>query len=308
MPHSTPAAPQPVSEPSALVAPSTAASYATGTGQLRAFMQRHYTNFNSRETLAAAQGFESHLDAGGKMMVTLAGAMSTAGIGRVLARMIREDKVHAITCTGANLEEDIFLLLAGNEYEWCPDWRALSAADEQALLDRGMNRVTDTCIPETVMRHFEGRLLALWREAGSSGRRRFPHEWFGEVFAQADFADHFQRPAEDSWMLAAAEKGLPIFCPGWEDSTMGNVFTAGAIRGEYGHEVVKLGTEAMAALVGWYAEESGLAADGQRRPDTDRGPGIGFFQVGGGIAGDFPICAVPLMLQDLRWQETPLWG
>ncbi|MBL4700381.1 MAG: deoxyhypusine synthase family protein, partial [Phycisphaeraceae bacterium] len=137
---------------------------------LRRFMKRHYTNFNSRETLAAAQGYEAHLDAGGKMMVTLSGAMSTAGLGRSLARMIRQDKVHAISCTGANLEEDIFLLLAGNEYEWCPNWRALTADDEQALLDRGMNRVTDTCIPETVMRHFEGRLLDLWKAApGNTG-------------------------------------------------------------------------------------------------------------------------------------------
>ena len=147
-------------------APASTPEFVTGTGQLRAFMRRHYTNFNSRETLAAAQGYVDHLDAGGKMMVTLSGAMSTAGIGRVLARMIRDDKVHAITCTGANLEEDIFLLLAGKEYAWRPDWRALSAEDEQALLDQGMNRVTDTCIPEDVIRHIEGCFMEECRNLG----------------------------------------------------------------------------------------------------------------------------------------------
>ena len=278
---------------------SQAPAYNEGTGQLRAFMQRHYTNFNSRETLAAAQGYEAHLDAGGKMMVTLSGAMSTAGIGRVLARMIREDKVHAITCTGANLEEDIFLLLAGKEYEWCTNWRALTAEDEQALLDRGMNRVTDTCIPETVMRHFEGRLLKVWQQAEQEGVRKFPHEYYRDIFAQPDFADHFQMPAEDSWMLAAAEKKLPIYTPGWEDSTIGNVFTAGAMRGEYSHNVVKMGTEAMADLIDWYKANNNAGNDQ---------PSVGFFQVGGGIAGDFPICAVPLMIQDLKWEDTPLWG
>ena len=273
--------------------------YTTGTGQLRSFMQRHYTNFNARETLAAAKGYEAHLDAGGKMMVTLSGAMSTAGIGRVLARMIREDKVHAITCTGANLEEDIFLLLAGNEYQWCPNWRALSADDEQALLDRGMNRVTDTCIPETVMRHFEGRLLEVWKQAEQAGVRKFPHEYYRDIFKQPDFADYFQMPAEDSWMLAAAEKNLPIYTPGWEDSTIGNVFAAGAIRGEFSHNVVKLGTEAMQDLIVWYSQNN--------HAENDK-PSVGFFQVGGGIAGDFPICAVPLMIQDLKRQDTPLWG
>ncbi len=282
-------------QPAAAVAP----AFATGTGQLRAFMQRHYTNFNARETLAAAQGYEAHLDAGGKMMVTLSGAMSTAGIGRVLARMIREDKVHAITCTGANLEEDIFLLLAGKEYEWCPNWRALTADDEQALLERGMNRVTDTCIPETVMRHFEGRLLEVWRQAERDGVRKFPHAYYRDVFRQPDFADHFQMPAEDSWMLAAAEKDLPIYTPGWEDSTIGNVFTAGAIRGEYSHGIVRLGTEAMADLVEWYAANNNA---------NNEKPSVGFLQVGGGIAGDFPICAVPLIIQDLKRLDTPLWG
>ncbi|MEM1356088.1 MAG: deoxyhypusine synthase family protein [Planctomycetota bacterium] len=278
----------------------------THTGQLRAFMQRHYTNFNARETLAAARGYEAHLEAGGKMMVTLSGAMSTAGIGRVLARMIREDKVHAVTCTGANLEEDIFLLLAGKQYEWCPNWRALSAEDEQALLERGMNRVTDTCIPETVMRHFEGRLLEVWRQAERDGVRKFPHEYYRDIFDQPGFADHFQMPAEDSWMLAAAEKHLPIYTPGWEDSTIGNVFTAGTMRGEYTHQVVRMGTEAMADLIDWYKAANDLSQDGGAAPPDF--PGVGFFQVGGGIAGDFPICAVPLMIQDLKWADTPLWG
>ena len=271
-------------------------------GALRAFMERHYTNFNARETLAAAKAYEAHLDAGGKMMMTLSGAMSTAGIGRILARLILQDKVHAITCTGANLEEDIFLLLAGKEYEWCADWRALSAEDEQALLNRGMNRVTDTCIPETVMRHFENRLLELWRQAQRDGTRRFPHEYYREVFDQPDFADHFQMPPEDSWMIAAKEKNVPIFTPGWEDSTMGNVFTAGMIRGEFGHDVVKMGVEAMAFLVEWYKGQV------QAVSQDDKLPGVGFFQVGGGIAGDFPICAVPLMTQDLHWEDTPCWG
>lgn len=280
--------------------------YPTGTGQLRSFMRRHYTNFNSRETLAAAKGYEAHLDSGGKMMVTLSGAMSTAGIGRILARMIREDKVHAITCTGANLEEDIFLLLAGNEYEWCPNWRALTAEDEQRLLDRGMNRVTDTCIPETVMRHFEGRLLDVWKQAEQDGVRKFPHEYYRDIFKQPDFADHFQMPAEDSWMLAAAEKNLPIYTPGWEDSTIGNVFTAGAMRGEFSHSVVKLGTEAMQDLIEWYSAANGLLENSE--PNDPDFSGVGFFQVGGGIAGDFPICAVPLMIQDLKRRDTPLWG
>ena len=128
-------------------------------GRVRDFMDHHFRHFNARETVAAARAYEEHLQAGGKMLMTLAGAMSTAQLGVILSRMIREDKVHAISCTGANLEEDVFNLLANKQYEIIPDWRALSEADEKALYDRGMNRVTDTCIPVEVMRHLERRLI-----------------------------------------------------------------------------------------------------------------------------------------------------
>jgi deoxyhypusine synthase len=271
-----------------------------GTGVVRAFMEHHYLHFNSRETVASAKAYEAHINAGGKMLVTLAGAMSTARMGRILSRMIRAGKVHAISCTGANLEEDIFTLLSANEYEHCPNWRALSAEDEKALYDRGMNRVTDTCIPEDVMRHVESRLYDLWDEALKAGTRKFPFQYYWDVLGQPDLTQHFQAPAEDSWMLAAKECNIPIVTPGWEDSTLGNMFAGWTIKRKLeNHNVVRFGTEAMVMLANWYRENCNLEG---------MGPSVGFFQIGGGIAGDFPICAVPMMIQDLEWEDTPYWG
>ena len=269
-------------------------------GAVREFMERHYLHFNSREVVAAARAYEAHLEAGGKMLVSLAGAMSTARIGRILSRMIRAGKVHAISCTGANLEEDLFNLLAAEDYEIIPDWRALSARDEEALYQRGMNRVTDTCIPETVMRHLEQRLLAVWKKASAEGVTRMPSEHLYEVLGDPSLAEHFQIPAEDSWMLAARDAGIPVYSPGWEDSTTGNMFAACVIRGELpDHRCAAAGTAQMQHLIEWYREHHG-APQGR--------PSVGFFQVGGGIAGDFAICAVPAMIQDLRWEDTPFWG
>jgi deoxyhypusine synthase len=279
----------------------TETGFETGTGQVRRFMEHHYLHFNARETVAAARGYEAHIDAGGKMLVTLAGAMSTARMGRILGRMIRAGKVHAISCTGANLEEDIFTLLSANEYEHCPNWRALSAEDEKALYDRGMNRVTDTCIPETIMRHVESRLYDLWDKALKDGTRKFPFQYYWEVLGQPDLAQHYQAPPEDSWMLAAKEMNIPIVTPGWEDSTLGNMFTGWAIKRKLDdHRVVRFGTEAMAFLAHWYKDHCNTPGTGK--------PSVGFFQIGGGIAGDFPICAVPMMIQDLEWEDTPFWG
>ncbi|MGF1466928.1 MAG: deoxyhypusine synthase family protein [Sandaracinaceae bacterium] len=269
-------------------------------GAVREFLDTHFLHFNSREVVAAARAYEAHLAAGGKMLVTLAGAMSTGRLGRILSRMIRTGRVHAISCTGANLEEDVFTLLAADEYEIVADWRALSAADEKALYERGMNRVTDTCIPETVMRHLEERLLAAWSGAAARGERRLPSEFLFEVLGDPTLSQHYQAPATDSWMLAAREVGIPVFSPGWEDSTTGNMFAAAALQGRLpGHSCVLSGTEQMERLIRWYLAQH-EAAPGA--------PSVGFFQIGGGIAGDFAICAVPTIIQDMKQPDTPFWG
>ena len=259
------------------------------------FLDQQFRHFNARETVDAARAWRDLLDRDGKMFLAMAGAMSTAEIGISLSRMIREDKVHAISCTAANLEEDVFNLLAHDEYRTVAHYRDLSPPDEAALRDEGMNRVTDTCIPETVIRHVEGRLTDYWVEAGERGEAYFPSEYLFRALGDDDLRQHFQIPPEHSWALAALEKGIPVYTPGWEDSTLGNIFTARVIDGTVrSHNVIRTGTAQMEHLVGWYTQQQ------QHHP-------LGFFQIGGGIAGDFPICSVPLIRQDLE-QECNSWS
>lgn len=179
-------------------------------GHIRDFMERHYRHFNARETWAAAEAYTAHLESGGRTLVAVAGAMSTGELGVSLARMIREGKVHAVSCTGANLEEDVFNLLAHDEYEMLPDWRTLSAVQEESLYRRGMNRVTDTCIPEDVMRHVEGRLTEAWKRACDTGERGFPSEFLFEILRTGELERHYQIDPAESWALAAMEAGIPV--------------------------------------------------------------------------------------------------
>ena len=265
------------------------------TSPVSMFMEKHFRHFNARETLDAAKGYAAHIDAGGKMLVSMAGAMSTAEIGIILARMIREGKVHAISCTAANLEEDVFNLVAHNEYEVLPGYLDLSPEAERDLRDRGFNRVTDTAIPETVFRHLEREFMGECLKAHETGVRRFPFEIMKEILLSGRLEQYYQIPKEHSWLLAACEMDIPVYSPGWEDSTLGNIFCARVIQGELpNHRMLKSGTEQMEHLVSWYRE-------------NDPGSSIGFFQIGGGIAGDFAICAVPLILQDLELDHG-LWG
>src|SRR5580658_9793603 len=158
------------------------AALARKKGPVSNFLARHFRHFNAATLLDAAKGYETHVKAGGKMLVTLAGAMSTAELGISLAEMIRRGKVHAVVCTGANLEEDVFNLVAHDYYERVPDYRHLTPKDEVALLKRHMNRVTDTCIPEMeAMRRIERIVLGEWVAADRAGRRHFPHEFLYKV-------------------------------------------------------------------------------------------------------------------------------
>ena len=264
---------------------------------VRDFIDHHYRHFNAAALKDAAQGYEAHLAGGGKMMITLGGAMSTAELGLSLAEMIRQDKVHLITCTGANLEEDIFNLVAHDFYERVPNYRELTPADEQRLLERHMNRVTDTCIPEMeAMRRMEDAMLEVWTAADAKGERYFPHEFFYQVLRSGKYEQHYQIDPKNSWMLAAAEKNLPIVTPGWEDSTLGNMYAAAVIRGDVKNvHTVRTGIEFMTWLAEFYTQ---ITKDST----------LGMFQIGGGIAGDFPICVVPMLHQDLDRTSIPLWG
>ena len=230
------------------------------------------------------------------MVVTLAGAMSTAELGLSLAEMIRQGKVDAICCTGANLEEDIFNLVAHDYYVRLPHYRDLTPADEAGLLARHLNRVTDTCIPEAeAMRRVEAVVGGEWTAAANAGERYFPHEFLYRALKRPELRASFQVPVEQSWLHAAMERNLPMFVPGWEDSTLGNFYTAHCVTGRIAKvHTAKTGVETMMALAEWYTAESARRS-------------LGFFQIGGGIAGDFAICVVPMLRQDLH-RDVPHWG
>lgn len=264
-------------------------------GPISQFIEKNYLHFNAAALVDAAKGYEKQLEDGAKMMVTLAGAMSTAELGKSFAEMIRRDKVQIISCTGANLEEDIMNLVAHSHYERVPNYRDLTPQEEWDLLERGLNRVTDTCIPEhEAFRRLQKHIHKIWKDAEEKGERYFPHEFMYKMLLSGVLEEYYEIDLKDSWMYAAAEKNLPIVVPGWEDSTMGNIFASYVIKGELKASTMKSGIEYMAFLADWYAKNSSN--------------GIGFFQIGGGIAGDFPICVVPMLYQDMEMTDIPFWS
>jgi len=254
-------------------------------GPVSQFILHHYRHFNAASLVDAAKGYETHLTEGGKMLVSLAGAMSTAELGVSFAEMIRQGKVDIISCTGANLEEDLMNLVAHSHYKRIPSYRDLTPKDEWELLEKGLNRVTDTCIPEEeAFRRLQKHIHALWKAAEDKGERYFPHEYMFQMIKSGVLEQYYEIDPKNSWMVAAAEKNIPIVVPGWEDSTMGNIFASYIIKKELKASTMKSGIEYMVELSDWYRKNSS-------------GKGVGFFQIGGGIAGDFPICVVPMCIR-----------
>ena len=263
---------------------------------IKDFINEHFKHFNSATLVDAAKGYKKHLKEGKKMLISLAGAMSTAELGKSLSEMIRQNKVHIISCTGANLEEDLMNLVAHSKYKRVPNYRDLTPEDEKELLGKGLNRVTDTCIPEEeAFRRLQKHVFQVWKKAEIDGKRYFPHEFLYQLILSGELEQYYEIPEKDSWMIAAANQNLPLVVPGWEDSTLGNIFASYCIKGELNPNTMKNGIEYMMYLADYYLKNA-------------KDDGIGFFQIGGGIAGDFPICVVPMLYQDLEKTETPFWS
>jgi deoxyhypusine synthase len=256
------------------------------------FVLTHYKNFNARATRDALLAYQRHQAAGGKMFWALAGAMSSAQLGISLAPAIREGLIHGLSVTGANLEESLFRLVAHHSYKDFPDYRYMTKAEDTQILDDRMRRVTDTSIPEDeAFRVVEKIIVPMWKEASAQGERRFWHEYFYEVI-QALPASVYEGNPDDCWLLAAAKANLPIVVPGYEDSTFGNILASYVAHGDVNPSIAKSGVEYMADFYGKY---QALSA----------GAGCGFFQIGGGIAGDFPICVVPSLKYDMEQPAKP---
>ncbi len=268
------------------------------------FAENTLKHCNGGSTLQAALWLKDHLDNGGKLVVTLAGALSSFQIGVTLAELIRQSKVHLVSATAANHEESYYRYVAHSHYAYIPRYTELTPEQEAELRDAGLRRITDTFLPEDEsVRIMEPHLLKMWKDAEKRGERSFPHEYFRRLFAEKRIKPDPKANVQDCWAYAAYEKDIPIVIPGFEDSTMGNIFASYTYNGKYRKDkdplldptIMKGGLEYFTSLYDWYMEESA------HHP-------IAFLQLGGGIAADFPICVVPSLKHDLKHHKVRDWA
>ena len=277
-------------------------------GPVSAFIDRHFLHFNAATLIDAANAYHQHLESGGKMLVTLAGAMSTAELGISLAEMIRAGKVHGICCTGANLEEDVFNLVAHDHYERVPHYRDLTAA-------RRAGAARPAPQPRHRHLHPRGRGDAAHRArraAGMAGGGRARRAAISRTSSCTGCCGRrcssrsIEIDPRDSWLLAACEKNLPIFVPGWEDSTLGNIFAAHGIAGKFKSvQTMRSGVEYMMALADWYRRTAPARVDRllpDRRRHRRRLPDLRRADAAAG-SEDAGRAALGLLLPDQRFDD-----
>lgn len=263
------------------------------------FAERTLLHCNGGSTLQAALWLKSHLENGGKLVITLAGALSSFQVGVTLAELIRKDKVHLVSTTGANHEESYYRYVAHSHFGNIPRYTELTPEQEAELRDVGLRRITDTFLPEDEsVRIMEPHLLKMWQEAQDKNERYFPHEYFRRLFQEKLIQPDPQANPDDCWTYSAFEKNIPIIIPGFEDSSMGNIFASYTYDGPHKEKggivldgnIMKGGMEYFHFMYDWYMKESKDAP-------------IAFLQLGGGISADFPICVVPSLKGDLKSEE-----
>ncbi|HRH93271.1 MAG TPA: deoxyhypusine synthase family protein [Candidatus Peribacteria bacterium] len=259
---------------------------------------------NGGSTMQAALWLKDHLDNGGKLVVTIAGALSSFQVGVMLAELIRQGKVHLVSATAANHEESYYRYVAHSHYAYIPRYTELTPEQEAELRDAGLRRITDTFLPEDEsVRIMEPHLLKMWKDAQKKGERYFPHEYFRRLFKQGLIKPDPKANENDCWTYAAFKKNVPIVIPGFEDSTMGNIFASYTYGGKWREKkdplldptIMKGGLEYFTWLYDWYMENS-------------KNSPVAFLQLGGGIAADFPICVVPSIKHDLQHHKVRDWA
>lgn len=263
---------------------------------ISAFAERTLLHCNGGSTMQAALWLKNHLDEGGKLVVTIAGALSSFQVGVMLAELIRQNKVHLVSATAANHEESYYRYVAHSHYAYIPRYTELTPEQEAELRDAGLRRITDTFLPEDEsVRIMEPHLLKMWKDAQKKGERYFPHEYFRRLFSEGLIKPDPMANENDCWAYAAYKKKIPIVIPGFEDSTMGNIFASYTYGGKYRKDksivldptIMKGGLEYFTWMYDWYME-------------TAKDVPVAFLQLGGGIAADFPICIVPSLKHDLQ--------
>jgi deoxyhypusine synthase len=192
------------------------------------------------------------------VFLTLSGAMTIAKMGLVICDMVDLGMVQVISSTGALMAHGLIEGVGLKHYKHNP------AHTDVFLAERQLNRVTDTLEPEENFSHIEEIVdKVLWSFKGEQpiSPSRF-HEEIGKFLSA-----HY--PNDRGILKSTYEKKVPVLCPAFVDSEIGNdVFVHNERRRR----------EGLPPLIVWPELDSELLV--RTMINSER---AGIFSIGGGV-------------------------
>jgi deoxyhypusine synthase len=179
------------------------------TDELLRRMER--VSFQGRQIARAVRVWEAALDENAFVMMGLAGAMTAAGMRRIVSLLIEHRYIDCLVSTGANLFHDIYESLGTPHYMGSPD------ADDEELFDHGLDRVYDTYADE---REFEKIDVWIGKWANSALEKR-PYTTREFLNALGKEVDRMSGGKSPGILTTAAKYDFPIYCPAIADSSIG---------------------------------------------------------------------------------------
>lgn len=163
--------------------------------------------FSAGRVAKAVEIYCEMLKAGSTIFMGVGGAMVPGGLRQVLTQTINEGLVNVFVTTGANVTHDLIEAFGGYHA------RGDALVSDAELRDRGISRIFDVYVPQQVFELFEDRIQPMFAEVTKEGARMSSAELLRRIGSRLD--------DKNSFVKAAASKGVPIFCPAIADSILG---------------------------------------------------------------------------------------
>jgi deoxyhypusine synthase len=179
------------------------------TDELLARMEK--ISFQGRQLARATRVWEQALRSDAFVMMGLAGAMTAAGMRRIVSMLIELRYIDCLVSTGANLFHDIYETLGTPHYMGTPN------VDDEELFEEGLDRVYDTYADE---REFEkiDVWIGKWANSKLEKRPYTTREFLYELGCEVERASGGKNPGI---LTTAAKHKFPIYCPAVADSSIG---------------------------------------------------------------------------------------
>jgi deoxyhypusine synthase len=165
-------------------------------------------SFQARALAKAARVFEGMLRDRQRptVMLGMAGSLIAAGMRQVIVDLIENNMVDVVVSTGAIISQDYYQVRGGRHYHGHPE------ADDKELRDLYIDRLYDTFIDEE--KYWETD-LAVSRFADALVGKNLSSRAFLALLAEGCKHD------KGSILGACARRGIPLFVPALNDSSIG---------------------------------------------------------------------------------------